>query len=661
MLKDEDLSTLISIYKECESGDVVPVSPKEILLDENGLYPEEIFRLKRSLKISAVLGEIGYSAISALNLITEEMRDLRYSDLSNKDAWLRSFAWARIQPGYVASTSSPEPLAAERAGVVGSACRRLRNKKYKISVGAYGPTISASSREELVRAIDGLISLLGGAETASQILRFLRDANLYHDGMWLFGEMGLSLYDTKRPMIPVGWLFSMALRHSGRPGRARKPEVAWKSIINLATDFAAAHDCQRYSEYEEIDLHPSQFHGALANSILWRELFTLPQMPPIALQRILDVLAEVMTSSDKAVFGISLDGLLREIRQLLAQATDDLLTIFQRKGLERQFPLLSRSTEGFVKKANSRYGDPLNATERTQDDILLFEQGEDQAIALPRAFLASAACNVIFGLIRSKLSPQRTADIIAETLEKAIARTCENKAPIILAQQKYNVGRQTYEFDVATRDGEKAVLFEVKSKMLTRQSRLGDMVSFFRDYSDGFLRMLLQLVRHEKNIREGFTPLITSSEITPAFRPIKVAVSPLSFGPVSDKMLSSSLLRSLSRVKFHLIVPDKEKQIAIDHFNTRVSSLFVEMTSVLDNLSSDKEDRRQVSFQSYLVDCFWFDIGELIYILERANNVWDAFVPLQYISFSSRDFWTELAYADRSGLTAGKWRQVGSS
>jgi hypothetical protein len=71
-------------------------------------------------------------------------------------------------------------------------------------------------------------------------------------------------------MIPVGWLFSLALRHLGRPGRARKPEVAWKSLVNLAIDFAAAHDCQRYNQFEDLDLHASQFERMLANSTLWR-------------------------------------------------------------------------------------------------------------------------------------------------------------------------------------------------------------------------------------------------------------------------------------------------------------------------------------------------------------------------------------------------------
>ncbi|WP_213291252.1 hypothetical protein, partial [Bradyrhizobium sp. sGM-13] len=85
---------------------------------------------------------------------------------------------------------------------------------------------------------------------------------------------------------PVGWLFSLAMRFLNRPCSARKPGVAWQSLVDLATDFAAAHDCQRYNQFEDMHPHVTQFHRMLVNSTLWREFFTLPQVPPKALKQI---------------------------------------------------------------------------------------------------------------------------------------------------------------------------------------------------------------------------------------------------------------------------------------------------------------------------------------------------------------------------------------
>jgi hypothetical protein len=41
----------------------------------------------------------------------------------------------------------------------------------------------------------------------------------------------------------------------------------------------------------------------------------------------------------------------------------------------------------------------------------------------------------------------------------------------------------------------------------------------------------------------------------------------------------------------------------------------------------------------------------LLYVLDRSLSVSDAFAPLYNISFSTRDFWTEVAAADRMGVS----------
>lgn len=58
----------------------------------------------------------------------------------------------------------------------------------------------------------------------------------------------------------------------------------------------------------------------------------------------------------------------------------------------------------------------------------------------------------------------------------------------------------------------------------------------------------------------------------------------------------------------------------------------------------------------YLKGVHWLDVGQLLYALDRADTVRDALRPLKHMTFSSRDYWTEIAAADVSGLTKGKWR-----
>jgi hypothetical protein len=169
---------------------------------------------------------------------------------------------------------------------------------------------------------------------------------------------------------------------------------------------------------------------------------------------------------------------------------------------------------------------------------------------------------------------------VGQTLERAITNACRDKAKTVLAHQEYKVGTTRFELDVATRDADRIVLLETKGKMLTRQSRSGDMFAFFRDYSDSFLRMLSQLARHEIHLRQGLIPLTEAGEKTDDLRPIKVAVSPLSYGPVSDKLLSSSLIPSLVGARLTLVTADVSNQRIIEEFNKRVETTVNDMAIV---------------------------------------------------------------------------------
>jgi hypothetical protein len=216
---------------------------------------------------------------------------------------------------------------------------------------------------------------------------------------------------------------------------------------------------------------------------------------------------------------------------------------------------------------------------------------------------------------------------------------------------EYKVAGRRYELDVATRDEDRIVRIETKGKSLTKRSRSGDMFAFFQDYSDSFLAMLAQLVRHEVHLRQGQTPLTAQDEAVADLRPVKVAVSPLSYGPVSDKLLSGSILRSLVGARLVLVAPDQANQKIIDAFNRRTEGVIADMAVV-----APKKDGLADLFP-YLIDVFWLDLGQLLYILDRANTIWSAFQPFKHITFSSRDFWTELAHADRGAHT----REVAAS
>ena len=104
------------------------------------------------------------------------------------------------------------------------------------------------------------------------------------------------------------------------------------------------------------------------------------------------------------------------------------------------------------------------------------------------------------------------------------------------------------------------------------------------------------------------------------------------------------------------IEADPAKQRIIDVFNKRAEGIIANMALV-----APKKDGLAELFP-YLMDVFWLDLGQLLYILDRAEiRFQDAFQPVKHITFSSRDFWTEVAHVDRGGLAKGKWRPLNRS
>ena len=231
---------------------------------------------------------------------------------------------------------------------------------------------------------------------------------------------------------------------------------------------------------------------------------------------------------------------------MLSHSVDRKLTIHPRAAVARDYPNLLKIGVGEIGKVNSAYTSPTAGGARNQSNFIFFARDKHNVLTLPSPFLREAFCQAAFTQIWAKLKPPRASEIVGRTFERVLERACKGKADHIFPRAEYKVGKEKFEIDVATRDGDRIVLFETKAKSLTNRARSGDMMAFYADYTNSYLAIVQQLVRHEYCLRQGLTPLTTTGEDCHNFRPLKVAVSPLTYGPVSDKMLASGLLRSFA-------------------------------------------------------------------------------------------------------------------
>jgi len=250
MLRDGDLDAFLSLLQaaKADGNTLEAEQPGSALrVPENGLFPSEIWCLFRSLQIAEVLGDAPKGAALAAGRIAKACeRDMQCKSLDDQDAWRKAIRWSIFRPEAGSEDASLQLF--ERQRQVGLAGARLRERGYGVRISAYGPEIDTRSRQQIAVKIDSLFGLLGGADGAGQVCRFIRDSKLLHDGMWMFGDKVPNIHQTKVPSVPLGWLFSLAVRHLGKRGTARKADIAWGTAVKLSTDMAACMDCQRYNQ-----------------------------------------------------------------------------------------------------------------------------------------------------------------------------------------------------------------------------------------------------------------------------------------------------------------------------------------------------------------------------------------------------------------------------
>ena len=618
------------------------------------VHRNELDRLCGSLKAAHHAGDVSDTAHRVLYAIARDLsaEGFCYLPLTYSNEWLEAIAWALSHPCSLPSDHLPH-AGKDRRLAVGTACRALRTRGHQVDIGAHGPVIDDHTRARIAREVDSGFAKLGGINAAEQLCRIVRDTQKTHAGLWLLGNIPGRIDQPPRPAVPFGWLLSIALRNIHVTPSAQDPADSWDSTVRLAIDFAATMDCQRYNQFDGFSLDAPDFLPALEESVRWRELFTLPQIPASVLPTLRDAFLQIAWPDGTEVLRRDVDELFGEVHRLLETLPEDRLTVKTRLTTCAHFPALWRHASAPRGKVNAKYLDPLGGQPRDHDRSVFFQAHDDQVIVLPRSLTAAAACEAIFRLVWTKADPEPAKRIVADTIEKSIAIACRKSHPAhVWEKMSYHEHKTNLEIDVAVREGQEIVLFEAKAKSLTSKSRTGDMMAFIDDYTKSFLALLGQLVRHDRNIKQGLTPVTGPGDDAAALRITKIAVSPLSYGPASDHVLTNALLHAIADARLNSVQGDPEHVRILSAFNKAVER----SVKIIDKIAPKKNGK--VDMASYLMRVSWLDLGQLLYALERGHSVIDAVSALSHLTFSTRDFWTEAAFADRKALSVRNWHPL---
>lgn len=665
MLQESDLEAFVQLVHRAERETPLPGFSPDTLLrpmaGSNDLLADcELRRLRNSLEMASILGGVSDYPHQILDIIIQGVVTEKngFLPFSHERQWLNVISWAFSQQ----SSQSHNELfdtKQKRQLVVGKACKALRDRGYNVNINAFGPSIDAETGIKIAQRIDKLFKHIGGAIIVNRLCQVVCESGNLHAGMWLLGNKVPNTGDsqTPDPAVPLGWLISIALRHTHVNSSPTDIAKSWKEAIQLAVDFAASLDCQWYTPFEGMFIGAQDFPFAIGKSLLWREFFTLPQVPSVVLPTIRLAFSQVTWPSEASDLKSDVDNLFDELEKLLDMITFDRPRILSILQVHSCFPLLCRYGWGYQGDVNPMYlGIPDENSDknfRNHDQLVFFPYNNEYVFVLPRALTAAAGCSAIFKMIRGRGEKSVVDKIISKTIEKSIAISCKKHRSLVQENLSYCVNGKQLEFDVAIRENQEIILFETKAKSLTSKARTFNVMEFVSDYTKSFLSMLRQIVRHELNIKRGQTPLTKPGEDPRRLCITKVAVSPLCYGPLSDHLLIRSFFSSMLSSKLYSTTGNSKDNVAANVFNEKMSSVIKDIGEIckIDNQILDNP----TDLNSYFIDIFWLDLGQLIYLLERGCSIADSFSPLKHITFSTRDFWTEAFYAESMGLTNGKW------
>ena len=656
MLQDEDLQRFVELTERFEAGagtfcGVPPDAGLRVEGETDGLlHRSELRRLVRWLKAAYVAGDVPESPHLLLDEIVLNLANdgWCYRPFAHQAQWIDALRWAAGQAG----TLNPEHRTRQvkdRASVVGEACADLRRRGLEVKIGGNGPYLDAVARSAVAKMVDGLIAEVGGVGAIAQLCEIIRRSGRVHDGMWLLGNRPGKLNEPAVPWVPVGWLFSIALRHVNRAPSAEDPNEAWSAALEISRQFAASMDCQRYSQFDGMILEAPDFLPTLRDSLVWRELFTLPQAPASVLKVLRAAFTRIKWGKAHTDVSRKVGRFLDEFARLHAHLLVDRAVAIRRSAARSAFPMLWQHARTSAARVNAQHLDPFGPNPKDHDRYVLFDGPDETLLVLPAPIAAAAACEAVFRLIWNEVGAA-AGHIVGEVMEKCVALACgRHRRARVWANPSYSAGGKRLEIDVAVREGEEIVLFETKAKSLRAVSRAGDMFEFIDDYAKSFMALLRQLVRHDRNLRDGRTALTGSLDDLDGLRVIKVAVSPLSYGPVSDHMVLSSLLGAIVNARLRATDGIPGHAEVLDGFNRAVEQMFDDLVRVM-----ALEDGQTDVF-GYMKDVFWLDLGQLLYALERGRSVAGSLEPFRHLTFSTWDFWMDAALADRMSLTAEHW------
>jgi hypothetical protein len=636
----------------------------EKLLDrpDAGLRNQNLFQLKKIVRMAAIAGSAPSEAVTAVDIIWDATKRCRWlAPLSEVGPWRAAIGIALD----VATHRDPGQYHLKhfsREHAVVHAAQRLARRGYAFDIADGGLHLQANAFKRLCIRIDKLVSALGGRPVAERIIHeYTRSGRLF-DGSLLYGRAVSQIGGMRYPSIPWHYLFQLAIKHLHRRSSTRDAEADWPLLVELSRDLCATFDVEPYSSFDGLDVAPKGIQNTLQDLVLYDEMFSFQQWQPKHSAELLDSWLSSLSEQGYPQPGSAPAGWQLLARSLLTVAATDRFVVTSpchhvsdALADDMVTAMLKQMAAG-SQRSNAGYLTPLDTPKRTAPYIPLFSLDGGNYLLPPKALLARALYEWFYKRLRETkqaiLTPpsKPLENTMGAALEHLVVASAQHIAhDRIIAARKYHdpLSKKEPEIDILVETDERIFLIECKKKPLTNLARGGNPLRAILDLSAALLQMLVQLARHERVLRSvGEIVFVDGSKVSLDGREIeKIAVTMLDHGSLQDRMFISAVVRGLFGAQLVANLPGQQETL------TTVNKTLAELQTELTALAGPAEDGdiREL-LRVYAIDTWWLGIDALHYFCRENADLWAALRPMRHLSFRTGDLMTEMSYLRRSKI-----------
>ncbi|AXW62543.1 hypothetical protein CJO94_12070 [Ralstonia solanacearum] len=465
-----------------------------------------------------------------------------------------------------------------RVNCLSVAINELRKLGYNIGLPASGGVdVPESETKRLAQDIQRKAASLGHALalSASGAMRSMYSAVT---GRFNVGRNGQTVQIDAKPARPLAYLYQLGLRYFAQPPSVPFPEATLAQLVDLVSWATALLDMS-VATFELMFARNTDMVRLMQKSVVYDSVFLLTQAKPTHAREYL----EWMMS--RAPLANLKDKRGRTSAQIMAAATMLL------RGCERACAKDAPHDFIPVSAQSAAYATNLDLAPAADllREVFTHTTGANQTLTFPPNDMAVDAAFrpllVTNGTVFMQPAPMAARATVNAALqwcrenwskgnfdEKAVGPLFEDFVREKLAQHgvsvlhgNYKAGQSKSQCDAVVETEASVIVFELKSKMLRRQSRSGDDVAAMADLAQALVRPQAQAMERHAVLREHGAITLTRGTSTATIKlgsreVLKLSITRGDLGSLHDRPFLGPFLRTGCVVEFIAVDPRRQQE-----------------------------------------------------------------------------------------------------